>query len=149
MASFCSGYFLFGGWFHWFNFNKFLDTDPSSDVIKASQKIQILYFTPELTQHKGVFFKLTSAIILLSVYEGLTHESDSGGPRNPIHSSTSWSKYLNSWVGMHCLYLRYLLRCASPECGKLYSAICLWFYIIFLCTDVKQSIIFYTKYRWH
>ena len=91
MASFnvLSGYFLFGGGFHWFSFNKFLDTDPSSDVIKTSQKIQILYFTPELTQHKGVFFKLTSAIILLSVYEGLTHESDSGGPRNPIHSSTS------------------------------------------------------------
>ena len=39
-----SGYFLFGGGFHWFNFNKFLDTDPSRDLRKPSQKIQIFVF---------------------------------------------------------------------------------------------------------
>ena len=78
MASFnvLSGYFLFGGGFHWFNFltfNKFLDTDPSSDVIKTSQKIQIFVFHSPADSAQWCFFKLASAIIRLSVYEGLTH----------------------------------------------------------------------------
>ena len=57
MASFnvLSGYFLFGGEFHWFNFNKFLDTDPSSDVIKTSQKIQIFVFHSPADSAHSVF----------------------------------------------------------------------------------------------
>ena len=62
MASFnvLSGYFLFGGGFHWFNFHKFLDTDPSSDLIKPSQKIQIFVFHSRADSAQWCFFFLTN-----------------------------------------------------------------------------------------